>query len=107
MWGLEKYFVGDRLPPPQPESDKPRVIVLERGRMTEDEIKKAFAGNAGALWYQALVSKIESLREDNLMEASRSASADNHLGMGGGLNVYEALSGLLAELDQYVNEKKD
>lgn len=91
--------------PPLPS--KPRVIVLERGRLTDEEIQKALAGNAGALWYQALVSKIESLREDNLMEASRSASAGNELAMAGGLNTYEALTGLLAELDQCVNATKD
>ena len=95
------------LPPDSIRLDKPRVIVLERGRLSEDEIRKAFAGNAGALWYQALVSKLESVRDDNLMEASRSASADNHLGMAGGLNVYEALSGILMELDQYANSTKE
>ena len=85
------------------DEPKPRVIVLERGRLSEDEIAQAFQGNHGALWYQALVSKIEGMREQNLLEASRAASAGNELAMAGGLNVYEAFSALLDELDGYVN----
>jgi len=88
-------------------SQKPLVIVLEGGRLNEADIAKALAGNAGALWYKAIVSKIEELREDQLLEASRSASAGNELAMAGGLNAYEALSGLLGELHGYVNTKKD
>ena len=86
---------------------RPRVIVLERGRLSEEEIAKAFSGNAGALWYKALVSKIESMREDNLMEGSRSASAGNEMAVAGAMNVYEAFTALLEELDKYVNEAKD
>jgi len=88
-------------------SQKPLVIVLEGGRLNEADIAKTLAGNAGALWYKAIVSKIEELREDQLLEASRSASAGNELAMAGGLNAYEALSGLLGELNGYVNAKKD
>ena len=87
--------------------DKPTVIVLERGRLEEAEIAAALHGNEGALWYQAIVSKIEQLRESNLLEASRAASAGNEMAMAGGLNTYEALSGLLFELDAMVRTKKD
>ena len=86
-----------------PDAPKPVVIVLERGRLSEDEIAKALQGNHGALWYQAIVSKIDSVREQNILEASRAASAGNELAMAGAVNVYETLSGLLQELDQYVN----
>jgi len=86
-----------------PSADKPRVIVLDAPRLTEDQIAKALQGSKGALWYQAIVSKIESLREENLIGASRSASAGNQLAMAGAVNTYEALTGLLNELDGYVN----
>ena len=92
---------------PKREQGKPRVIVLERGRLTEEEIANALSGNAGALWYQAIVSKIDSSREENLLESSRAASAGNTLAMAGGLNAYEALTGLLYALDEYVNKTKD
>ena len=78
-----------------------RVIVLERGRLSEEEIAKALAGNAGAGWYKAIVSKIEGMREDNLLEGSRSATAGNRMAVAGAMNVYEALTALLAELDGY------
>jgi hypothetical protein len=85
---------------------KPRVIVLERARLTEDEISKALEGNSGSQWYKAIVSKIETLRESNILAASLAASANNTLGMAGALNAYEALSGLLDELDQYATKEK-
>lgn|GEM_PF-5146855 len=88
------------------ESDKPRVIVLERERLDEKEIEEALIGNSGAPWYKAVVSKIEQTREDNILQASRAASAGNTLAMAGGLNAYEALTGLLNELDEYARKEK-
>ena len=85
---------------------KVRIIVLERARLSEEEIAKALEGNSGALWYKAVVSKIETLRESNLLEASRAASGNNTLGMAGALNAYEALSGLLDELAEYAGKEK-
>lgn len=92
---------------PLPSTPKPTVIVLERERLDYPEIRAALEGNAGALWYKAIVSKIEQLRESNLLEASRAASAGNAMAMAGGLNTYEALSGLLYELADMVAVKKD
>lgn len=89
------------------QRDKPRVIVLEHPRLNDDEIAKALQGNKGALWYIAIVSKIESLREDNLLSASQSASQNNTLAMAGGLNAYEALTGLLDELERLVNRTEN
>ena len=86
---------------------KRRVIVLDKGLMDEKQIAETLAGSSGALWYRAVVSKIEGVREENLMEASRAASTGNTLAMAGGLNAYEALTGLLSELDDYVNRMKD
>jgi len=83
------------------------VIVLGQPRLTQEEIEKALKGCAGAPWYNAIVSKIEAMREDNLLQASRSASEGNTHAMAGGLNVYEALSGLLEELDQYASNVGD
>lgn len=74
--------------------------------MAEDKIASALAGNSGAPWYQALVAKIEALREANLLSASAAASQGNTHAMAGGLNVYEAFSALLAQLDAYVNKSK-
>jgi len=94
-------------PPPQMPSlipQKPVVIVLEKGRLNEAEIAEALQGNLGALWYQAIVSKIEQVREDNLLEASRAASAGNAMAMAGGLNAYEAFTALLNDLDGYVRK---
>lgn len=90
-----------------PEPQKPVVIVLESGRLNEADIQKALSGNGGAQWYKAIVSLIESLREEQLLEASRSASAGNELAMAGGLNAYEALSGLLFTLDKFSQPEKD
>ena len=86
---------------------RPRVILLEHPLLTEDEIAKALSGNSSSLLYRAIVSKIQSTREENLLEASRAASAGNTLAMAGGLNAYEALTGLLYALDEYVNKTKD
>lgn len=87
--------------------DKPRVIVLDHPQLSEDEIAKALHGNGGSLVYRAIVSKVVSLRESNVLEASRAASSGNQLAMAGGLNTYEALSGLLYELDAMVSKAKD
>ena len=88
---------------PEPLS-RPRVIVLERGRLTDDEISKALQGSAGALWYQAIVSKIEEFRETAIENGTAGVRAGNRDVMAAGLSVHTALTELLGELDRYVNQ---
>ena len=91
----------------QRDQVKPYVIVLGRDRLTEDEIEKALIGNSGAEWYKAIVSKIDQMRDDNMMEASRNASANNPLAMAGAVNAYETLTALLQTLDMYATKTKE
>lgn len=86
---------------------RPVVIVLERGRLTEPEIKKAFTGNAGALWYQALVSKIEEYRETAIENGTAGVRAGNRDVMAAGLSVHTAFTEFLGELDAYVRLQED
>lgn len=78
--------------------EKP-VIVLNHGmRLSDDQIKEAFAGQSKTFWYRALVQELNDLREQNALNASQAASTGNTLAMAGGLNVYEAFTALIAEL---------
>ena len=86
--------------------EEPRVIVLDRERLDDKAIEEALAGNSGAIWYKAIVSKIDRTREDNILQASIAASSGNTLAMAGGLNAYEALTGLLNELDGFAAKEK-
>lgn len=83
-----------------------RVIVVNRPLMDAKQIESAFAGNAAAPWYLALVQMITEIQRDNVLEASRSASANNTLAMAGAVNVYEALNALLNDLDKAVNQPR-
>jgi len=80
-----------------------RLVVIKEPFLSEAEIDKALAGNAGTQWYKALVQMIDDDRRDNLLQASRAASAGNTYAMAGALNVYEAFTGLLLELDKKVS----
>lgn len=80
------------------KEEKPIVFVKLAYRLTDDQISQAFKGQFNTQWYKALQQKLDDLREENALNASRAASSNNALAMAGGLNVYEALTALIAEM---------
>jgi hypothetical protein len=78
------------------------VVVRSERRLTEDQIREAFAGNAGAMWYRALVQRIGDEMENAQMAGSSAAEQNNPLRMATEFGGYAALNGLLGELDRLV-----
>jgi len=76
------------------------IVVLNHGpeRLSEDQIKEAFSGNAKAFWYRALIQELNDMRGEHALQASTAMAQGNSLAMAGNLKVYEAFTVLMGEL---------
>lgn len=79
-----------------------RTLVAPFQRMSDDEIRRAFSGNQNTEWYRALVQVIWDDQHKERLNAAAEARANNALAMAAANGAYEALSGILNALANYV-----
>jgi hypothetical protein len=82
-------------------TDNPRkIIVLSQGLLSEEQMSSALRVSEQTMWWRALVQLIETSRNEFAASAPQQAGANNALALARDAGAYEALSGLLIDLEE-------
>ncbi len=80
------------------------IIVTRTEPLSDDDITRAFHGNATTEWWKALMQLIEQYRSEYPASAATCAGVNNALGMARDVGAHEALTGLMLELQRRVSD---
>ena len=76
-----------------------KVIVLQDGLLSEDQMTSALRVSETMMWWRAIVQLIEKYRTDATQQAAASAGANNPLAMAANVGANTALTALLDDLE--------
>ena len=77
------------------------VVVIDAGEpLTDEQMKIAFHVGDSVLWWRALVQLINVYRMEYAASAAQNATMNNPLAMANDVGSFEALSGLLNDLEE-------
>jgi hypothetical protein len=76
-----------------------RVIVLEQGLLSEDQMTSALRVSENTMWWRALIQRIEAFRDEATQQAAASAGGNNPLAMAANCGAHTALTALLDDLE--------
>lgn len=95
------------LPWKKAEERKVLVIIQEKDRLSEKDVALAFSGRKDTLWYRALKQICTDDMNASALSIALYSEKSNALGVAAAGNGYVAISGLLAKIEQLVQDQPD
>ncbi len=87
---------------------KSTQLIVRRGEeLTEAQMNQAFAISESTPWYRALLQLIDESRQEFGRTAATRTDDNNALAMARDMGAYEALSGLLVDLEERRSKNAD